>query len=244
MSETLKVSSFLSLGACDGPSLRSVIFLYGCPLRCDYCHNPETWTGGEYTEQSVDDLVAKIRRNKPYFKDGGGVTVSGGEPLLQQKQVISFFRKLKEEGVNTCMDTCASEEVSQELLDVTDLFLVDIKFLSGEEYAKHAGRDIFDSMHRFLEQTKEQKKPIWIRHVLYPGLTANEAYIKRLVEFTNQYPQIERIDLLPFKSICTTKYDTLGIKFPMEGVADVKADLAKQLKSLLPASLVVYSDKA
>lgn len=232
--EMLKVSSYQSMGACDGPSLRTVVFLFGCPLRCEYCHNPETWTGDEYTLMTVDELASKIVRNKSYFKNGGGVTISGGEPLLHQKQVISLFKKMKEEGIHTCMDTSGSEVVTQELLDLTDLFLVDVKFLSGEEYLKHIKKDVFDSMVHLLEQTKEAKKPIWIRHVLYPGLTDSTEYVSRLLEFLEAYDQIERVDLLPFKSICTTKYERLGIPFPMADVKASPSSVIKEVKALVP----------
>lgn len=232
-SEIFKVSSYQSLGACDGPSLRTVIFLFGCPLRCEYCHNPETWTGNDYQEMEIQELSRKIIRNKPYFKDGGGVTVSGGEPLLHQKEIIHLFQRLKEEEIHCCIDTSACFEIQEELLDLTDLFLVDIKFLSGEEYHKHTGLDIFSSLLNFLERCKEAGKPIWIRHVLYPKLTDNEEYIRRLMDFTDNYPNIQRIDLLPFKSICTTKYETLGINFPMKDVSGTDPEQVKFLKDLV-----------
>lgn len=229
-----KVSSYQSMGACDGPSLRTVVFLYGCPLRCAYCHNPETWTGEDFTLMTVEQLAKKIIRNKTYFKDGGGVTISGGEPLLHQKQLISLFEKMKEEGIHTCLDTSGSEKVTSELLDLTDLFLVDVKFLSGEEYQAHIKRDIFDSMVDLLEQTKENNKAIWIRHVLYPGLTDNKEYVTRLLDFLAPYTQIQRVDLLPFKSICTTKYERLGIPFPMADVKASPAAVISEVKALVP----------
>lgn len=237
MSEMLPLSSFQSMGAVDGPSLRTVIFLYGCPLRCNYCHNPETWHGNEFTLTSVDELVQRVLRNKPYFNNGGGVTVSGGEPLLHQDKVISLFKELKAQGVHTCMDTSASESVSPELMDVTDLFLVDVKFLSGDEYVEYIKKDIFDSMVHFLDQTKEAKKPIWIRHVLYPGVTDSKEYVGRLLKFLEPYDQIERIDLLPFKSVCFTKYEKMGIQFPMSDVKESDLDLVKELKAMVPEEL-------
>lgn len=240
MEETkLKVSSFQSLGACDGPSLRSVLFLYGCPLRCDYCHNPETWTGEEYSEETIEYWLKKIRRNQPYFKDGGGVTVSGGDPLLQQKQVIPLFKQLKEEGIHTCMDTSACVPVSEELLDYTDLFLLDVKFLSGAEYLKYTGLDIFDSVLAFLEATQAKGNPLWIRHVLYPEVTDNEEYVGRLLEFLKDYDNIQRIDLLPFKNICNTKYETMNMTFKMENTPLTSTDVVDKLKDMVKAQAKV-----
>ncbi len=235
MNEILKVSSYLSLGACDGPSLRTVLFLYGCPLRCQYCHNPETWTGEEYQEQSVGDLLQKIKRNKPYFKDGGGVTVSGGEPLLQQQNIIPLFRGLQEEGIHCCIDTSACVEIHEELLALTDLFLVDIKFLSGEEYQKYTGLDIFSSLLQLLERTQQAQKPIWIRHVLYPEVTDKEEYVERLLDFTKRYDNIQRVDLLPFKNICSSKYENLALEFPMKDSPLTSVAQVALLKSMAEA---------
>lgn len=233
MNQSLQLSSYLSLGACDGPSLRTVLFLYGCPLRCDYCHNPETWTGEEFTTETHENLLKKIRRNKPYFKNGGGVTISGGEPLLQQKNIIPLFQALQQEGVHCCIDTSACVPVQSELLEVADLFLVDIKFLSGEEYQKYTGLDIFQNLCHLLEETKKAQVPIWIRHVLYPQVTDSEQYIQRLLDFIAQYPQIQRVDLLPFKNICTTKYETMSLDFRMKDTPLTPADHVKKLKAMV-----------
>ncbi len=231
MKQILKLSSYQSLGACDGPSLRTVLFLYGCPLRCDYCHNPETWTGEEYTEETIENLMKKILRNKPYFKDGGGVTVSGGEPLLQQENIVPLFEILKEENIHRCIDTSACVEISPELLALTDLFLLDVKFLSGEEYKKYTGLDIFETVLSFLEKSK--KTPIWIRHVLYPKVSDNKEYVKKLLDFCQQYENIQRLDLLPFKNICTTKYETMNLDFRMKDTPLTNTETVEELKSMV-----------
>ncbi|MFI3253215.1 MAG: pyruvate formate-lyase-activating protein [Eubacteriales bacterium] len=233
MQHTLKLSSYQSLGACDGPSLRTVLFLYGCPLRCDYCHNPETWTGEEFQEETIENLVKKIQRNKPYFKNNGGVTVSGGEPLLQQEGILTLFQALNEEGIHCCIDTSACVEPTTELLALTDLFLLDIKFLSGEEYKEYTGQDIFPSVLQFLNRTQEAQKPLWIRHVLYPNVTDHQDYIKKLLDFTQQYNHIQRLDLLPFKNICSTKYDSMNLEFKMKDTPLTHTDTVERLKSLV-----------
>ncbi len=233
MEHTLKLSSFLSMGACDGPGLRTVLFLYGCPLRCRYCHNPETWSGEGFTTETVAHLLGKIRRNKPYFNQGGGVTVSGGEPLLQQKSLVPLFQALKEEGIHRCIDTSACVEILPELLDLTDLFLLDVKFLSGEAYKTYTGLDIFDSVVGFLQRCTEERKPVWIRHVLYPGVTDNRAYVDSLLKFCQEYDQIVRVDLLPFKNICTTKYETMGMEFPMADTKLTSHEVVAELKAMV-----------
>lgn len=233
MNETLKLSSYLSLGACDGPSLRSVLFLYGCPLRCDYCHNPETWSGEEFQEETVENLVKKIRRNKPYYKDGGGVTVSGGDPLLQQDMLIPFFQAIKEEDIHRCLDTSACVKIKDELLELVDLFLLDIKFLSGAEYKQYTGLDIWENLLYMLETCKSANKPLWIRHVLYPGVTDNEDYVQRLLDFCKNYPNIQRIDLLPFKNICTTKYETMNLPFKMKDTPLSSQEQVSKLKQMV-----------
>lgn len=234
MNQTLKVSSFLSMGACDGPSLRSVIFLFGCPLRCDYCHNPETWhtEKPEFQEETIENLVKKVLRYKPYYTNNGGVTVSGGEPLLQQDNIIPLFQGLHAEGVHCCIDSSAGVKIKSELLDLCDLLLVDIKFLSGQEYLQYTGLDIWDNLLYLLDQCKATKTPIWIRHVLYPEVTDSEDYVQRLLDFCKNYDNIQRIDLLPFKNICTSKYETLNLPFKMKDTpltAQSQVDKLKQM---------------
>ncbi|MFI3228285.1 MAG: pyruvate formate-lyase-activating protein [Clostridia bacterium] len=226
------LNSFLSLGGSDGPGIRSVIFLQGCPLRCDYCHNPETWDFKE-ADSDVTSLAKKVVRYKPYYKNGGGVTVSGGEPLCQQAPLIELFKQLKEQDIHTCIDTSAGVPIDEKLLEYTDLILCDIKFLSNEEYEKHTGLAIFENVVKLLELTKKHATPIWIRHVLYPNLTDNEEYVLKIKDFCKDYPNIERIELLPFKNICQTKYDDLGLNFKMAETPLISSEKLKNLRDLL-----------
>lgn len=229
----LKVNSFLSMGGSDGPGVRTVVFLQGCPLRCDYCHNPETWDFSKEDGEEISSLVKKIVRYKPYYKDNGGVTISGGEPLCQQKSLINLLKSLKENSIHTCIDTSAGVEIDEELIVYTDLILCDIKFLSGDEYLKHTGLDIFENVIKLLEVTKKHNIPIWIRHVLYPNITDNEKYILRLKVFCKNYPNIERIELLPFKNICQTKYDNLNLDFKMKDTPLTPFEKVELLKNLV-----------
>lgn len=226
------LNSFLSLGGSDGPGVRSVIFLQGCPLRCDYCHNPETL---EFKSPDTDiaSLVDKVTRFKSYYKDGGGVTVSGGEPLCQQDTLIEFFKLLKANDIHTCIDTSAGVKIKQDLLEYTDLILCDIKFLSNEEYKLYTSSTVFDNVLDLLEITKQNDTKLWIRHVLYPDVTDNEEYVLRIKELCSDYPNIERIELLPFKNICQSKYDNLGIPFKMADVKLISNEKLKQLRALV-----------
>lgn len=225
----LSISSYLSMGATDGPGVRTVFFLNGCTLRCEYCHNPETWEFKK-PDSDIDELVKKVLRYKPYYRNGGGVTVSGGEPLYQQNAVASFFKKLNENDIHTCLDTSACIEISDELLKYTDLILCDIKFLSGAEYEKYTGLDIFDNVKKLLEKSN---KPVWIRHVLLPNVTDNKDYIIALRDFCSQYKCIKRIELLPFKNICSTKYEELDIDFKLKTLPLTDYKVVENLKSIV-----------
>ena len=226
-----RIHSFQSLGAVDGPGIRFVVFMQGCPLRCAYCHNPDTWDPAAGDEYSVDEVVGKILRCKPYFGEEGGVTVSGGEPLMQQEFVISLFRRLKEEGFHTALDTSGIGRFdgAREVLNNTDLLLCDLKFSSEEEYKKYCGGSLIRVL-RFLELTKELKIPLRIRHVVVPGLTDSEEHIGRIIEMAGQYSNLEKIELLPFRKICISKYEALGIPFPLADTEECPAAVIERLR--------------
>lgn len=213
---TGRVHSVQSLGAVDGPGLRSVVFLQGCPLRCAYCHNPDTWEFGGGTETEAGLLVKKLLRFKPYWGKDGGVTVSGGEPLGQPKFVEEVFGRLHEAGVHTALDTSGTGSLcdAERVLRETDLALVDLKFLSEEEYNKFC-RGSFEKTGEFLGLTVKMNIPVWIRHVAVPGLTADEEYMKAVKEWAKRLPNLQKLEFLPFHNLCMEKYDRLGIPFPL-----------------------------
>lgn len=234
MTECNKISmnSFLSMGATDGPGVRSVVFFQGCKLRCDYCHNPETWEF-KTAQTDIDEIVSKVLRYKPYYKDNGGVTISGGEPLGQQNELTALLKKLKANNIHTAVDTSVAMPVQSDFLDYTDMILLDVKFLSNEEYKKHTGLEIFDNVIDLLEKTQKMKIPVWIRHVLYPNITDNEQYVTKLKEFLSKYNNIERIDLLPFKNICISKYENLGLDFKMKDTKLTPIEQVQKLKKMV-----------
>ncbi|MEA4987612.1 MAG: pyruvate formate-lyase-activating protein [Anaerovorax sp.] len=227
-----RIHSFQSMGAVDGPGLRYVVFMQGCPLRCVYCHNPDTWDINNGTLYEVEEVVKKILRYRPYFQKNGGVTVTGGEPLLQIDFVTQLFRRLKEEGIHTALDTsgigCMETEKIKKVLTYTDLVLCDVKFLSEEEYQAHC-RGSFETVCSFLKLMKEQNIPFWVRHVVVPGLTDTKEYMNRLGAFLNGYPNLEKIELLPFRKLCLEKYQALGISFPLEMTAEMKSEDLKKM---------------
>lgn len=210
------IQSFQSLGAVDGPGIRFVVFMQGCPLRCAYCHNPDTWEG-QGKEYSAEQVFNKILRYKPYFKNGGGVTVSGGEPLMQPEFLAELFELLHKAGVSTALDTSGMCDISsaKEVLKNTDLVLCDIKFTNEADYRRYCNGS-FKTVSSFLKLTEKMNVPLWIRHVVVPDLTDSEESVLKIAEIANQYSNLKKLELLPFRKICVTKYEAMGIPFPLK----------------------------
>lgn len=211
-----KVHSFQSLGTVDGPGVRFVVFTQGCPLRCACCHNPDTWDmsgGKEYTPREIVDRVLRFRE---YFGEEGGITVSGGEPLMQAEFVSEIFSLCKKEGINTCLDTSGVrlDEPVKALLSFTDRVLLDVKYVSDEAYRANVGCGIQPVL-SFLEYLDREGIPTTVRQVIIPTLNDSEEDVKRLAELVNGYSCVDKLELLPFKKICTVKYDSMGLPFPL-----------------------------
>ena len=213
---TGKIHSFQSLGTLDGPGVRFVVFMHGCNLHCGYCHNIDVCKG-EYTEYSPNEIFDKVIRYKEYFADNGGITVSGGEPLLQAEFVNELFTLCKNDGINTVLDTSGSlwNDNIDKLIDNTDLILLDIKMTNDDNYLKHIGCSMKLPLD-FLDKIQEKGKKCWIRYVVVEGLNDSNKDIEYLRDIINRYDCIEKIELLPFKKICITKYDEMGIEFPFK----------------------------
>ena len=216
---TGNIHSIQSLGAVDGPGVRCVVFMQGCPLRCAYCHNPDTWSPEGGTPTTVDELARRVLRFKPYWKNGGGVTVSGGEPLLQADFVAEFFERLHQEGVHTALDTSGVGrlDAAERVLKNTDLVLCDIKFLTSEDYRRYCRADMAN-VEGFLSLTAEKNVPLWIRHVVVPGLTDAPEHLHRVKAKAQSYPNFEKLEFLPFHKLCMEKYERMGIEFPLKDV--------------------------
>lgn len=228
----ISVNSILSMGATDGPGIRSVIFLQGCKLRCKYCHNPETWKFCA-PNTKISEIVEKVSKFKAYFGQKGGVTISGGEPLSQYEELLVLCKVLKEKGINIALDTSASDEFDDRLFSLIDLVLLDFKFLTDEEYIKYTSRATMKNVIKMLEKTMEHKIPVWIRHVVVPDVTDNEKYILEIKNIAKSYWNVEKIELLPFKKLCQSKYDELKIDFPMKNSKEIKSEEIAKLRWIL-----------
>lgn len=205
------------MGTLDGPGIRFVVFSQGCNLRCGCCHNPDTWdiTSGEVT--TAQELVSKAIRYKTYFGTDGGVTVSGGEPLLQAEFVSEFFKLCHLNGINTCLDTSGSilDDKIKVLLKHTDRVLLDIKYTNDKDYKAYVGCSM-DAPIEFLRYLDSINMPVTIRQVIIPTLNDTEENINALKDISNKFRCVDKIELLPFKKICKVKYDNMRISFPFE----------------------------
>lgn len=236
-----KIHSIQTLGTVDGPGIRFVIFFQGCPLRCLYCHNPDTFDINNFAiEKTVDELLFEYDKNKEFCR--GGITVTGGEPLLQIDFLIEFFKKAKEKGINTCIDTSGAtfnknkREKFDELMKYTDLVMLDIKHINNEEHIKLTGapnKNILD----FALYLSDKKIPIWIRHVAVPGITYNEKYLMELGEFLAQLKSLKSIDVLPYHSMGVHKYEELGMDYKLKNTKDLPKEYAKAARDLILYSL-------
>lgn len=231
-----RISSFQSLGTVDGPGVRAVVFMQGCPLRCHCCHNPETWEAGGGEEITADRLLHKILRCKSYFGKNGGVTFSGGEPLLQSEFLADFLPRLKSEGIHVAIDTsgCVLNESVKQVISLSDLVLLDYKYTNAEDYLKYTGMDIKNA-DEFLRYLNSVGKPTWIRQVIIPGINDNGDSLKKLAELKIEYSCIEKTELLPFRKLCIEKYNNLNMEFPFKDIREAtKKDIenCKKIASL------------
>ena len=233
---TLKVHSFESLGTVDGPGLRYIIFLQGCPLKCKFCHNRDTWEfNNAGTEYTISYLINKINRFTSYIKaSNGGVTISGGEPLLQAKNLTVLFQTLKKMGIHTCLDTSGALPINdeiKELLNYTDLVLLDIKHIDDEKAKALTGLSNKNEL-AFARYLSYNKIPMWIRQVLLPGYTDDESDLKRLKEFIDTLSGVERVEILPYHDYGKFKWEELGEKYELDDVkppSQEEIDKAKQI---------------
>lgn len=230
-----KVHSIESFGTVDGPGIRFVLFLQGCHLQCKYCHNRDTWdvNGGEF--KSLDDIFDKIMRYKNYIYPNGGVTMTGGEPLLQSKFIFELFKKLKEEGIHTCVDTSGSLPLTDDIknvLSVTDLVLLDIKHIDDDKCKELVG--VSNKLELdFARYLSDNNIPIWIRQVLVPDYTDDENDLLKLKDFLNTLKTVEKVEILPYHNMGEFKWKKLGFSYPLEGVREAnQADVDRAKKIL------------
>ena len=229
-----RVHSIQSLGTVDGPGIRFVVFTGGCNLRCKCCHNPDTWSGVGGTEYTPEEIIEKAKRYKTYFGKAGGVTVSGGEPLLQADFVRELFELCHENGINTCLDTSGSimNERVLSLLDVTDRVLLDIKYTNEEQYRENVGCS-YAPVLEFLDLLDKKGIPVMVRQVIIPTVNDNDENIAALKQIVEAHKCVDKVELLPFRKICQVKYDNLGIEFPFGKMDEPTPEIMQRLNSML-----------
>ena len=234
------IHSTESFGSVDGPGVRFIIFVSGCPMRCQFCHNPDTWKMSAGEKISSDELLKKALRYKSYWKNDGGITVSGGEPLMQIDFLIDLFKKAKAEGVNTVIDTSGAlftrEEPFfskfEELMQYTDMLLLDIKQINDERHQVLTGKtnaNILD-LARYLSDIK---KPIWIRHVLVPGRSDYDEDLIKLREFIDTLTNVEKVEVLPYHTLGIHKWETLGYNYPLGDTPSPSKERVKNARKIL-----------
>ena len=230
------VHSVESFGTVDGPGLRFIVFVQGCGLRCAYCHNPDSWKMKEGKVTEVSEIVSELVKYKEFFDaSGGGITVSGGEPLLQVKFLIELFKKLKKEGIHTCIDTSGIVAITddiKELLKYTDLVLLDIKHIDEEKSKKLVGVSNKREL-EFAQYLSDNNIKIWIRQVLVPGYTDDEEDLKKLKKFIKSLKTVEKVQVLPYHSMGRFKWEKLGAKYELEDVRDANQDDVDRAKKIL-----------
>ena len=226
-----RILSFESMGLVDGPGIRAVVFMQGCALRCAFCHNPESWECGAGQNVTSEEIFAKIQRFRPYFeRSGGGVTFSGGEPLLQKDFVLDVFKRCKEAGIHTCLDTAGVGAGDYaELLSYTDLVLYDVKAIDAEGYRKICGGNIAVT-EKFQEALRESGTETVIRQVVVPGINDSGEYMEKLKAYIKErIPQAKKVELLPYHLMGLHKYKKLGIEPGLAGVPAMDKARANEL---------------
>lgn len=233
----LSISKIETLGLVDGPGIRVVVFLNGCQLRCKYCHNPEMWKLGDYN-YTPETLVNHILKYQNYFKNNGGVTFSGGEPLLQGEALKSTLKLLKEKNIHTALDTsfgCYSKYIT-EILEYTDLLILDIKGIDEYSYKDMTGIDMSTSL-KLIDISNNMNKEMWIRTVIVPGINDNEEYISKLYDYLKIIKNIKKVELLPYHTMGISKYDELNIDYPLKNINDMDISECKRLENILKNKL-------
>ncbi len=235
-----RIHSTESFGTVDGPGIRFVVFTQGCPMRCLYCHNPDTWNPSLGQERSTDEILMEYDKTKEYYKDGG-LTVTGGEPLLQIEFVTELFEKAKKKGIHTCLDTSGITfrednqkciEQFDRLMEVTDLIMLDIKHIDSEEHKKLTGHPN-NHILEFAKYVDKKGVELWVRHVVVPGITFNETYLDRLGRFLATLPHVKALDVLAYHTMGEVKYEQLGMEYPLKGVEQLNKEDSVKAKDII-----------
>jgi pyruvate formate lyase activating enzyme len=234
------IHSTESFGTVDGPGVRFVVFFKGCPMRCQYCHNPDTWEPGGGMEMTVDEIIAAFEKNRSFYRQGG-ITATGGEPLMQIDFLTELFERAHEEGIHTCLDTSGiifqsdNEKLMEKfdrLMKVTDLVMLDIKHIDPEEHLKLTAQPNTEIL-KFAKYLEKKEVPVWIRHVVVPGITDNPVYLEQLGAFIGSLHNLKALDVLPYHTMGESKYKNMGIPYPLAGVPAMDKEKAIQCKEII-----------
>jgi len=221
-----RIHSLESFGTVDGPGVRYVVFCQGCPMRCAYCHNPDTWAVNGGTEMEASYIIEQYERNKGFYANGGGLTVTGGEPLLQVDFLIELFTLAKEKGIHTCIDTSgitykpdnkAYIEKLDKLMPLTDLVMLDIKHIDPQKHLELTAQPN-DGILAFTKYLEEKNVPVWIRHVVVPTITDDDKYLFDLGYFIGQLSNLKALDVLPYHDMAKSKYENLGMDYKLKDI--------------------------
>lgn len=237
------IHSLESFGSVDGPGVRFVVFFQGCPMRCAYCHNPDTWDMSDGAEMSADEILQKMLRNKAFYTKGG-ITATGGEPMMQMDFLIELFTKAKAEGVHTCIDTSGImftgttpegnplDERITKLMEVTDLVMLDIKHIdeaAHKDLTAHSNQKILE----FAKYLDAIHKPVWIRHVVVPGITEKEESLAAVGRFLSTLSNVEKLEVLPYHALGKVKYENLGMEYRLKDTPQLTKDKAKEAEVVI-----------
>lgn len=231
------IHSTESFGTVDGPGVRFVVFFQGCPMRCLYCHNPDTWEFNTGREVTAEQIMEEYDSYKEFLKSGG-ITATGGEPMAQPDFLLELFSLAKKKGVHTCLDTSGavfnpkSHEKIDEIMKYTDLVMLDIKHIDSAEHKKLTGLNN-EHIIAFARYLKEKKIPMWIRHVVVPGITNDESELFRLGEFLSEFDNLKALDVLPYHDMGKVKYENLGIDYPLKDTPPLEKEEAIKAKNIV-----------
>ena len=241
------IHSIQTFGTVDGPGVRFVVFFQGCPMRCQYCHNPDTWDIADGKEKSVDEILEMFERNRAFYRTGG-ITATGGEPMMQMDFLLELFTKAKEKEIHTCLDTSGiffqeawgslanrdSEAFAklEKLMQITDLVMLDIKHIEDAAHKELTGHSN-EKILAFARYLDEIEKPVWVRHVVVPGITYREEALTKVGEFLKTLSNVEKLEVLPYHTLGENKYEKLGIEYPLKGVPQLSKEEAVKAENII-----------
>lgn len=229
------IHSIETMGLVDGPGIRIVIFMQGCPLRCLFCHNPDTWKKDENYLTTSKEIVDTVRKYRGYIEENGGITLSGGEPLYQSEFTLDILKMCKKFGIHTCIDTSGvgyDKKFLEDILKYTDLIILDIKAIDENNYKKMTGKSM-EEFNYFLIQAQKLQKKLWLRQVIVPTINDNVEYIKRLKKYISKIQNVEKVELLPYHTMGVDKYKKLNLKYRLDNIEAMNKEKCRELEKIL-----------